>query len=55
MENSGKRSYGTGKNEELKIKIETENKRWLEKQAKLAGITMAEFVRRIILKEKKLA
>ena len=46
-----KRSYGTEKVADLKIKIEQPHKDWLKREAYAAGITMGEFVRRIVKKE----
>ena len=48
-----RRTYGTDKTAELKIKIEHEGKEWLVKQANQAGITMAEYVRRIINEQRQ--
>ena len=49
------RTYGTDKNTALRIRIESENKEWLERQANKVGIAVAEYVRRIIVKEKQTA
>lgn len=49
-----RRTYGTEKNTALRIRIEAENKEWIEAQANKAGVSVAEYIRRII-KEKQTA
>ena len=48
-----KRTYGTGKVAELKIKIEPEVKNWLVDKSKELGITIAEYIRRLVKEARK--
>ena len=48
-------TYGTDKTAELKIRIEPEVKDHLFEKANRAGITVSEYVRRLIVKEKQTA
>lgn len=45
-----RRTYGTDKRAELKIRIEQQNKDRLVAQANKAGVSMSEYVRQIVLK-----
>ena len=48
-----RRTYGTNKVAELKIKIEPERKDQLFAKANRAGVSVAEYVRRIVEKDLK--